>query len=105
MPIIQKITTAKIAVAIALLLAFADWPYAYYQLLRWAVCGISGYSAYKAHEEKMFVWAWIFGGIAILFNPIAPIHFARETWQFLDVASALVFFVSFFFLLPDKIIK
>ena len=28
--------------------------------------------------------------LAILFNPIAPIHFSRETWQTLDIAAAVV---------------
>jgi hypothetical protein len=28
--------------------------------------------------------------LAILFNPIAPIHFSRNTWPPLDIAAAVV---------------
>ena len=82
-----------LAVGIFLLGALGSWPYAYYQLLRWVVCGVGAYSAYKAHESGRTGWAWIFGITAVLFNPIAPFHLARDTWQILDIVATLPFFV------------
>jgi hypothetical protein len=101
MPILHRFTVAKIVVAIALLLAFAQWPYAYYQLLRWAVCGLAVFSAFEAHEKQRNLWLWAFVVLAILFNPIIPIHFTREVWQVLDVGAAVVLFVSLFFHQPS----
>ncbi|OIO54797.1 hypothetical protein AUJ46_02310 [Candidatus Peregrinibacteria bacterium CG1_02_54_53] len=85
-----------VGTALMLFLALADFPYAYYQILRWVVCGVAAYSAYNAHEHRSIVWTWIFGVVAILFNPIAPIHFQRETWMTLDVAAAVIFLISLF---------
>lgn len=84
----------RVVAAAMLLIAFADMPYAYYQALRWVVCGVTGYGAYMAYERKNQVWAWIFGITAILFNPIMPFYLERETWQLLDVATAIMLFVS-----------
>lgn len=78
-----------------LLLAIPSiWPYGYYQLLRWVVAIAALYNAYLAHESKEDVWMYVMIGIAILFNPIASIHFEKETWAILDLVTALVMFVS-----------
>ena len=72
------------------------WPhqYGYYQVLRWAVMLVGAYSAYLAYENKNTTWAWIFGIIAILFNPLIPFIFTKETWQFIDLITAVVIFMS-----------
>lgn len=71
--------------------ALGDWPYAYYQLLRWVVCGSAAYSVYIAYTQKRRVWTGTFAVVAILFNPIAPFYMERETWQILDVVAAIPF--------------
>jgi len=86
----------KIIAIFILLLVFGSWPYSYYQFLRWAIFIIGAYSAYLAYEKKKIAWSWIFGIIAILFNPIIPIYFSKSTWQFIDVVVAIIFFVSLF---------
>ena len=73
--------------------ALGSWPYAYYQLLRWIVCGVGAYSAYVAYKKSRTGWAAIFGIVAILFNPIAPFYMQRETWQVLDIVAAVPFLV------------
>ncbi len=82
--------------SILLLLSFFDWPYGYYTILRWFVAGISVYYAYllyTAHKEKI-AWFWGLVIIAILFNPVAPIHlYSKLLWNVIDVATA-VFFIS-----------
>ncbi len=89
-------TILRFVAAFMLLGAMADNPYAYYQMLRWVVCGVGAYCAYLAYEEKRNTWAWIFGVTAVLFNPIAPIYLERETWVFIDLGVAAMFFVSLF---------
>ncbi len=79
-----------------LLFALGDNPYGYYEILRWVIAGISGYLAFIAHEQKNTSWTWIMAIIAILFNPISPFHFDRDTWQIIDLISAIIFFTSLF---------
>lgn len=78
---------------VMLLGALADWPYGYYQLLRLVVCGVSVYVAFTAYSWQK-IWAmWLFGFIALLFNPLIPIHLSRELWQSIDVICAVLFVV------------
>ncbi len=76
--------------------ALAENPYGYYQILRWAIAGITGYTAYIAYEQGENVWTWILAITAILFNPIAPIHLDRETWSVLNIIAAAIIFTSIF---------
>jgi len=83
------------AVVAALMLfgALRQWPYGYYQLLRWVTCAAAVFVAYMAYtwEKK---WATVFFGIvAVLFNPLIPIHLTREIWQPIDLVCAILFVV------------
>ncbi|MBA7624103.1 hypothetical protein ES703_31507 [subsurface metagenome] len=82
-----------IIAAIILLFALAPWPYGYYQLLRFVVCGAASYIAFMAYNWQKIWAAWLFGFIAILFNPLIPIHLSREIWQTIDVVCAALFVV------------
>lgn len=84
--------------AIMLVAALADWPYGYYQLLRFVTCGVAAYIAYLAYLRQKMWAAWLFGLIAVLFNPLIPIHLRREAWAAIDCASALVFVLGVFVL-------
>jgi len=86
----------KILAAILLLYALADNPYNYYQFLRWAIVIIAGYATYIAYSKQKTGWALVFGIVAVLFNPIFPFYLSKDTWQFIDVASAIIFVVSIF---------
>lgn len=78
--------------------ALAPLPYGYYQLLRFTVCSIGGYVAFKAYEWDK-IWAtWAFGIIAVLFNPLIPIHLPRELWQPIDLICSVVFAFGVFIL-------
>ena len=68
--------------------------YDYYVLLRWVVCSVAAYSAFRASEVRKKGWAWAFAVVALFFNPILPVHLTRETWGFIDVGVALLFLVS-----------
>ena len=40
------------------------------------------------------MWAvWLFGFIAVLFNPLIPIHLSREIWQPVDIVCGILFMV------------
>jgi uncharacterized membrane protein len=84
----------KIIAIVMLFIALADNPYGYYQILRWVVAGVAGYSAYLAYKDKNKLWTWIFGIVAVLFNPIAPIYLDRETWSVINIIVAGIFLVD-----------
>lgn len=80
---------------ILLLLAIpTGWPYDFYILLRWVIFIISIIVAYGFYNSKLSAWAFIFGGIAFLFNPIAPIYLNKQTWVVLDFIGATLFFLA-----------
>ncbi|MDQ3089791.1 MAG: hypothetical protein M3Q24_01385 [bacterium] len=89
----------KILAIIFLLLALGMHPYGFYQLLRWVITATALHSAYLAYLAKKNLWMWVFGIMAVLFNPIAPFYLDRSTWCLLDVLGALVFIIS---LIPFK---
>ena len=86
-----------ITAGIMLLLAILPiWPYSYFQILRWVVTGVAIYNANRSNESNETYWLFIMGVIAILFNPIFPFYFQKETWQILDLIGAILFLISLF---------
>ncbi|MHB8521854.1 MAG: DUF6804 family protein [Limisphaerales bacterium] len=80
--------------AVLLLLAEGRYPYGYYQLLRWLVCGISVYSFLEALESKERGWVVTFAMLALLFNPVVPVRLTRKTWMLADFVVAALFLFS-----------
>ena len=81
-------------VAMLLLALLSGWPYGYYTLLRWVVCLTTGYLAYEGYKQGRRKSPVLLGAIALLFNPIAPIHMSKSDWAVVDlvVAVILIFF-------------
>ena len=71
-----------------LLLALLPLPYGYYQLLRLVVCAASLWLAINLGSETRMALAIAFGFLALLYNPIFPIHFGRSAWSFINVLTA-----------------
>ena len=76
--------------AAMLFLGAAPLPYGYYSLLRLVACGVFGFAAFTAHERRKTFLPWVYGLIAILFNPIFKIHLSKGTRGSLDIVAALV---------------
>lgn len=80
-------------VAGMLLFALAPLPYGYYTLLRIVVTIFFAWSAVVSHDRHHQVLPWIFGLLALLFNPIVPVYLSRDIWAPIDVgAAALIIF-------------
>lgn len=77
-----------------LLVALGQHPYGYYTFLRWTVTIAAIVVAWVAWNSTAQWATWPFVGIAVLFNPIAPVYLDRETWRPIDVLCALVFIAS-----------
>ena len=80
--------------------AILDIPYGYYRLLRWVTCAVAITSAIQLYRSSRLSWVWALGGLAVLFNPIMPIHFERETWMIFDAVAGCLFLAVL--LLPRK---
>ena len=90
----QAITTLKVITVFLLLFALADNSYGYYQILRWVVCGVAGYSAYLEYQKIHYLWTWVFGIIAVLFNPLSTIHLNKDIWVVLNIITAGILIIS-----------
>lgn len=70
--------------------ALARHPYSYYELLRLITCGVSAYMAWRCFASEMTALGTAFGVLAVLFNPLLPIHLSRETWAPIDLIGAAI---------------
>jgi hypothetical protein len=74
--------------ALVLFLCLMDMPYSYYQFVR-IFCFI-GFAALSSMSKVNSWQSLVFGCLAVLFNPVFPIHMDRFVWNFLDVGIAIV---------------
>lgn len=80
--------------ALMLTLALMRWPIGYYTALKWCVCIIAVVLIWhEPNARKLNTWSVVLAGIAILFNPVAPIYLDRGTWIPIDIGSAVVMVV------------
>jgi hypothetical protein len=97
------ITIASLFAIVILLIATSNGLlYGYYTFLRWAICITSILVGYAAYRLEKIGWVFIFGAVAILFNPIAPIYLNKDTWVIIDMGVAILFLISMFFIKEKK---
>lgn len=77
-------------VSAMLFLGAAPLPYGYYMLLRIVACGFFIWAAVIAHDKNNQYLPWVFGFLALLFNPIIKIHLPKELWAVIDIGSAIL---------------
>jgi len=82
------------ACAAMLFIGAAPLPYGYYTLLRIVVCIVCSIAALKTHRAGASIIPWIFGFIAILFNPFIKVNFTKEAWAVIDIATGTLILVS-----------
>lgn len=70
-------------------------PYSFYTLLRVICCAVFAYSAVFAHGKDRIAWAWIFGVLAVVYNPLLRIHLDRDTWIYVNWISVGVVVIAF----------
>jgi len=92
----------NIILCVAALFLFAalidGWPYGFFTLLRFVVFVATAYVAWMAYEQQKEKWIWIFGFLAVLFNPFFPIYLNRDLWSIIDLATGVFLVVSIFVL-------
>lgn len=83
--------TAVIYLTAAMLfLGAAPLPYGYYMLLRLVACGVFAFAAFIAYDRKNTALPWVYGFMALVFNPIIKIHFPKEMWAVIDIAAGVL---------------
>lgn len=99
----NKNIVITISVIFLLLAMLEGWAYGFFTLLRCVVFGTSAYLTWLAYTHEKEEWSWVFGFIAILFNPIIPIYLYRELWVIIDLLVAGFLIISIFaFQLPEE---
>ena len=90
------IMVIKIILAVLFFICLGDMPYGYYQFVRFA--GLIGFAvlAYQAHEQGRQTEKIIYGGLALLFQPLFKIAIGREMWNVVDVVVGIGLIISIF---------
>jgi hypothetical protein len=84
----------KIILSILLFLCLLPMPYGYFQFVRFAAMVGFGYLAFQAKNENKDQEMWIFGALAVLFQPFFKIALGREIWNIVDVIVGIGLMVS-----------
>lgn len=90
----------RVACATMLLWALAPHPYSYYQLLKVVATATCVFGVYCAIAWRKTGWAWIFGMLAVVFNPLISIALGRQTWNVVDTVVAAFLLISLFIFKP-----
>ena len=71
-----------------LLIGAAPIPfYGYYTILRIIAFITFTYATIFTYSQKYSTLPWVYGVLAILFNPIIKIYFPKEVWAVIGVTS------------------
>src|SRR6218665_2657595 len=71
--------------------ALFDLPYGFYRLLRVAIFMAALFHLWASIEGGNRNWAWVFGGVALIYNPISPLPLGRAIWTAVNLASVVIF--------------
>lgn len=84
----------KIGLAVLMFGCLLDMPYGYYQLVRFIALIGFGVLAYQANQQSRQTEMFIFGALALLFQPFFKIALGRELWNIVDVILGVGLLVS-----------
>ena len=76
--------------------AIADLPCGYYTLMRLVVCATAVFVVVASAKSKHMWAVWAYSILALLFNPILPVHLTKSLWQPIDfIAGAMLIVAAF----------
>lgn len=85
----------KIILIVLFMGCLIDWPYGYYQMVRFV--GMVGFSILAYHDYKNNkTWFYIWLISAVLINPFFKIALGRNLWNLVDVIWAMTLAASMF---------
>jgi hypothetical protein len=81
--------------AAMLLLGVVSMPPGYYPFLRIIVFVSAIIAMYTNYELKESGWLLVFGVVALIFNPIAPLYLYDKTiWAAIDLVCGIAFIIN-----------
>ena len=86
----------KLILTILLFVCLLDFPYGYYQFVRFAAMAGFAYLAFSANEESKNNEVFIYLALAILFQPLIKFSFGRTLWNVIDVIVGVGLLLSVF---------
>ncbi len=86
----------RIVAALFLLWGLVPNPYGYYILLRFVVCGVCSYTAFRYALDRRSGSAWLFGVLGVVYNPLFPVYLTREIWLIMDLVTAILLLWSLY---------
>lgn len=75
--------------SLAMIMAVIDFPYGYYQLLRFIGFFAFGIAAYLSFDLGQKIIPFILGFMAVVFNPFIKVYLGREVWMIVDLISGI----------------
>ena len=86
----RTLTVSLVSVSCAILaisITTDGLPYDYYTALRFAVSGTGAFLARQLWECPERYWRVIFVGVALLYNPLVPVHLSKDIWEPLNILT------------------
>ena len=78
---------------IVLAIGILPMPIGYYTLSRLVVCAAALYFAHNFYKKKDNTNLWIFGFIAVLYNPIIPVYlYEKAIWTVINLITIFLFY-------------
>jgi len=90
---ITILRVAGVLTAIACIAAVGSRPFAYYLAVRVLVSCVAGAGVVVSVRRGGSRWAWVLGGLIVVFNPVFPFPLSRELWQIADLTAAATLLV------------
>ena len=74
----------------------SGFDYGFFTLLRVVVSGTTAFLSWKAYATNQEGWVWVFGALAVTFNPILPLALGRDIWVLTDLLAIGILITSIF---------
>lgn len=88
----MKRTLIPAVAALMVLVALARVPYGYYVLLRLGLCIACIYYISQGGPAVGVGHRFVLGGLAVLYNPVFPVHLgSKPLWTLVNVATVVYF--------------
>ena len=82
-----------LAPIVVLVIGIFPLPLGYYTLSRLVVCASGLYFALNYYKKKNQTNLWIFGFIAVLYNPIIPVYlYEKAIWIIVNIITIYLFY-------------
>lgn len=86
---------AVVLSTIFVMLGLVKLPYSYFMLLRIVLCITAALGVKRAREAKNNNWVWVYAILAVLYNPVLPVHIGdKSVWAVVNIATVVIFWVG-----------